>query len=282
MTKNTGSSLESRLQDRATGGNTQVANQGNGLKSLLNSPAIKKRFEEMLDRRAPQYITSITNLWSSEKSLQNCDPMSVISSCIVAATLDLPVDKNLGYAWIVPYNGVATFQLGYKGYIQLALRTAKYKAINVLAIHEGELQDWNPLTENLVVDYKKKKSDAITSYAGYFELINGFRKTVHWTKEEIESHRKKHSKSDYGWKKDYDAMALKTVIRNMLSKWGILSIEMQEAYINDDTAELDKTDGGKPQKIIDITATSVESLEAGSGNNGSDDIDKYLQGFLNE
>lgn len=204
------------------------------LKGLLASPTLKKRFEEILDKRAPQFMTSIVNLYSSEKTLQKCDPMSVISSAMVAATLDLPIDKNLGYAWIVPYGNHAQFQLGYKGYIQLALRTGQYRAINVIEVYEGQLKKWNPLTEELELDFEAKISDKVIGYAGFFELINGFRKTVYWTKEQIEAHRKRFSKSDFGWKNDYDAMAKKTVLKAMLSKWGILSIEMQNAFIEDE------------------------------------------------
>jgi recombination protein RecT len=227
----TNASLKNQLQNSTSKTPSPIA----AIKSILDSPSIKKRFEEILDKRAPQFMSSIVNLYASDGYLQKCEPMSVISSAMVAATLDLPIDKNLGYAWVVPYKDksgrqIAQFQLGYKGYIQLALRTAKYKAINVLEVHQGELQKWNPLTEELIIDFEKKKSDSIIGYAGYFELINGFRKTVYWTKEQIEAHRKKFSKSDFGWKNDYDAMAKKTVIRNMLSKWGILSIEMQQAY----------------------------------------------------
>lgn len=223
----TNADVKNQLAKRKNG---KVSSPVSGVKALLNSPTMKKRFEEIMDKRAPQYMSSILNLVNSDQNLQKCDPMSVISACMVAATLDLPVDKNLGYAWIVPYKNRATFQMGYKGYIQLALRTAKYKAINVIEVHEGELVNWNPLTEELEIDFEQKKSDAVIGYAGYFELINGFRKTVYWSKDEIEKHRKKFSKSDFGWKNDYDAMAKKTVIRNMLSKWGILSIEMQKAY----------------------------------------------------
>lgn len=204
-----------------------------GIKSLLATPAIKKRFEEVLDKKAPQFMASIINLVNSEKQLQVVDQMSVVASCMVAASLDLPVDKNLGYAWVVPYSGRASFQMGYKGYIQLALRSGQYTAMNALEIYEGELVSWNRLSEKLELDFNKKKSDAIVGYAGYFELINGFKKTVYWTREEIEAHRVKFSKSPFGWKNDYDSMALKTVIRNMLSKWGILSIEMQSAYSED-------------------------------------------------
>lgn len=247
----TKNALENKLKERAEG-RVSAGVQGTNIKSLLNSPAIKKRFEELMDKRAPQYMTSIINLYNSDSLLQKAEPMSVISSCIVAATLDLPVDKNLGYAWIVPYSGKAQFQLGYKGYIQLALRTGRYKAINVIEVCEGELKKWNPLTEELDIDFEKRKSDAVIGYAGYFELINGFRKSVYWTRDQIESHRKKFSKSDFGWKKDYDAMAKKTVIRNMLSKWGILSIEMQDAYNKEsESTEITGDDGNK--NPIDLT-----------------------------
>lgn len=207
-----------------------VENKPVTVKGLLSAPNIKKKFEEVLDKKAPQFMTSITNLVNSDINLQKVDQMSVISSCMVAATLDLPVDKNLGYAWVVPYSGRAQFQMGYKGYIQLALRTGQYRYINAIPVYEGELVSWNRLTEELKLDETKRISDQIIGYCGYFELINGFRKTVYWTKEDIEIHRKRFSKSGFGWTNNYDAMALKTVIRNMLSKWGILSIEMQTAY----------------------------------------------------
>lgn len=226
----------------------------NNVKALLATDSVKKRFDEIMGKRAPQYISSIINLVNSDTNLQKCDPMSVVSAAMVAATLDLPVDKNLGYAWVVPYGNKAQFQLGYKGYVQLALRTGKYRSINAIPIREGELVKWNPLTEELVVDFEQRKSDAIIGYAGYFELINGFKKTVYWSKEEIESHRKRFSKSDFGWKNDYDAMALKTIIRNMLSKWGILSIEMQEAYVKDVEAE-ERPDVDDEEHYIDVDYT---------------------------
>ena len=250
LQRDLGSVLANRANGQSNGNGGQVAPIA-GVKSLLNSPTIKKRFEEVLGKRAPQFMTSIVNLVNSDANLQKCDQMSVISSCMVAATLDLPVDKNLGYAWVVPYGNKATFQLGYKGYIQLALRTALYRAINAIPVHEGELQKWNPLTEELVIDFTKKKSDAIIGYAGYFELNNGFRKTVYWTKEQIEAHRRKFSKSDFGWKNDYDAMALKTVIRNMLSKWGILSIEMRQAFSEDLDTKMEYGEDPTNESVIE-------------------------------
>ncbi|AWX21230.1 recombinase RecT [Bacillus subtilis subsp. subtilis] len=227
--------------------------QGTTMKGLLSSPAVMNRFEEVLGKRASQFTASILSLYNSENTLQKAEPMSVISSAMVAATLDLPVDKNLGYAWIVPYKGRAQFQLGYKGYIQLALRTGQYKSINCIPVHEGELQKWNPLTEEIDIDFEKRESDSVIGYAAYFELLNGFRKTVYWTKAQVEKHKKKFSKSDFGWGKDWDAMALKTVLKSMLSKWGILSVEMQKAVIedNEERERIDITDEMSEPEIID-------------------------------
>lgn len=246
----------------ATKKETGVGSAGNTIKGLLDSPAIKKRFEEVLNKKAPQYMSSIVNLVNGDTNLKKCDQMSVIASCMVAATLDLPIDKNLGYAWVVPYGNRAQFQLGYKGYVQLALRTGQYKAINVIEVHEGELIEWNPLTEELKIDFSQKKSDAIIGYAGYFELINGFKKSTYWTREQIEKHKQKFSKSDFGWKKDFDAMARKTVLRNMLSKWGILSIEMQTAYTADHAAiKPEVVETGDIQANTDYVEADFESYE---------------------
>jgi recombination protein RecT len=237
----TASSLKNQLAKKE--GIGQTAAISNSVKGLMDSPAVKKRFEEVLCERAPQYMSSIVNLVNSDTNLKKCEPMSVIASCMVAATMDLPVDKNLGYAWVVPYGTKAQFQMGYKGYIQLALRTGQYKAINVVEIREGELISWNPLSEEVEIDFTQRKSDKVIGYAGYFKLLNGFEKTVYWSKEEVESHAKKFSKTysfkNGVWQTDFDSMAKKTVLRNLLSKWGILSIEMQRAYSADNNSVKD-------------------------------------------
>lgn len=234
------------------------------VKELLNSISFKKRFEEILDKRAPQFMASIVNLVNSDANLQQCQPVSVIQACAMAATMNLPIDKNLGYAWIVPYKNKATFQIGYKGYIQLALRSGQYRAINVIDVHEGELIEWNPLTEEFNIDFKQKTSDAVIGYAGYFELLNGFRKAVYWSKEDIQAHRRRFSKTKSGgvWDTDFDAMARKTVIRNMLSKWGILSIDMQmaeslETKQEDDTAQEPVLVNPETGEVIDIDANEL-------------------------
>ncbi|MCR6597657.1 recombinase RecT [Bacillus halotolerans] len=257
----TNQSIKNNIQKKQK--SAPVQQQGATMKGLLSSPSVIKRFEEVLGKRATQFTASILSLYNSEQMLQKTDPMSVISSAMVAATLDLPIDKNLGYAWIVPYGGKAQFQLGYKGYIQLALRTGQYKSINCIPIHEGELQKWNPLTEEIEIDFEKRESDAVIGYAAYFELINGFRKTVYWTKAQVEKHKKKFSKSDFGWKNDWDAMALKTVLKAVLSKWGILSVEMQKAVIEEDETRerIDITNEADSSEIIDSEPSNKDEPE---------------------
>ncbi|HHY74065.1 MAG TPA: recombinase RecT [Bacillus bacterium] len=257
----TNSALKNQLANKQEA-TKQVSAQSLGLKSLLNTPTMQKKFEQVLGKKAPQFMASVLNLYSTENLLQKAEPMSIITSAMVAASLDLPVDKNLGYAWIVPYSGKAQFQLGYKGYIQLALRTGQYKAINVIEVRDGELKKWNRLTEEIELDLDAAVSDKVIGYCGYFKLINGFEKSVYWTQEEITKHKNKFSKSDFGWKKDWDAMAKKTVLRNMLSKWGILSIEMQKAFTEDEKehAVKDITDDVNEKddsNIIDVQAEEV-------------------------
>lgn len=246
------------------------------VKTLLNQELFKKKFEDVLGSRAPQFIASVINLVGNDKYLAGCNPVSVISSCLVAATLDLPIDKNLGYAWIVPYKdkGVpkAQFQMGYRGYVQLALRSGQYRSINVIDVHEGELVKWDPLTEEMKIDFNQKVSDKVIGYAAYFELLNGFKKAEYWDMQRILEHKNKFSKSDFGWNKDFNAMARKTVLRNLLNHWGILSIQMQNGMSADLAATEDSaaeaplliTDDGE---IIDLEALQeTAEPEAGESN----------------
>jgi recombination protein RecT len=274
----TNEKLKSQLASKQEAAPQQVSAQSLGLKSLLNTPTMQKKFDQVLHKKAPQFMASILNLYNGDVSLREAEPMSIISSAMVAASLDLPVDKNLGYAWIVAFYDKnkgcksAQFQLGYKGYIQLALRSGQYRAINVIEVRDGELKKWNRLTEEIELDLEASTSEKVVGYCGYFKLINGFEKSVYWTKDEIEAHRIKHNKMkdkkalNNVWKSDYDAMAMKTVIRNMLGKWGILSIEMQKAVIEDDEdRELkditeDSNEVEDDSNIIDINVNENEVL----------------------
>ncbi|WP_136344639.1 recombinase RecT [Ligilactobacillus animalis] len=216
-------------------------NQQNALsrvpvKQLVKNAQVKNMIANVLHDREPQFATSIVSIVNSNRSLANVDQMSVIQSAMVAATLDLPIDQNLGYVWLVPYKGKAQAQIGYKGYIQLAQRSGQYRAMNAVAVHEGELISWNPLTEEVAFDPMKKVSDTVIGYIGYFKLLNGFEKTVYWTKEQIEAHRQRFSKAggNSPWKSDFDAMAKKTVLKDLLTKWGPMSTQMAVAASKDE------------------------------------------------
>lgn len=245
----TNDTLKNQLAEK----NTQLVDPSKlGFKALMSTPQMKKKFTDILHEKSDSFMGSLMTLVGGDNYLSQAEPMTIIASALKAATMDLPIDKNLGYAYVVPFNryekkgknwithNEAQFILGYKGYIQLAQRSGQYKALNALAIYEGQLIDWNPLTEEFTFDYKGKVSDEVIGYVGFFELLNGFKKTVYWTKQEIESHRIKNSKNkDKGklsgaWVDNYDSMAIKTVLRNLLSKWGLLSVEMQTAITSDE------------------------------------------------
>lgn len=212
------------------------------VKELLSGQSIKERFSEILGKKSTGFMSSIINI-SNSTSLKDSDPMSIVTSAVVAATLDLPIDPNLGFAYVVPYkckeNGTwvkkSQFQMGYKGYVQLALRTGQYKNINVVEVYKGQIRSWNPLTEELEFDFNEKESDEVIGYAAFFKLINGFEKTVYWSKQEVLAHAKQYSKTfDRGpWRDNFNGMAKKTVLKDMLKRWGILSVEIQTAITTD-------------------------------------------------
>lgn len=218
------------------------------LNAMLDGEGYRKRFDELLGSRAPQFISSIVTLANADKNLQRAiveAPVTVIQSALKAATYDLPIDPGLGYAYIVPFNNKkddggsrmeATFIMGYKGMNQLALRTGVYETINVVDVREGELKSYNRLTEDINIEFieddEVRDSLPIVGWCGYFKLINGTKKTVYMTKKQIEAHEKKHRKGKYmgkGWREDFDAMAMKTVFRNLIGKWGLMSIDYQKA-----------------------------------------------------
>lgn len=208
------------------------------IKNLIETEGIKKRFVDVLGNRAPAFLSSIVSAYASNKNLSDCDPMSVISSAMVAATLDLPINANLGMAYIVPYSGVGTFQMGWKGFVQLALRSGQYKTINATPIYEGQLKNENPFTGEMEF-VKERASDKVSGYLLYFKLLNGFEKYVYWTREKCERHGKQYSasyKKGYGkWMDQFDDMALKSVVKNGLSKYGPLSVSMQTAIEKDES-----------------------------------------------
>lgn len=209
-------------------------------KGLMESNLVKNKITEMLGKNAPQFITSALNLASS--NLKGCNPATIYGAVMKAAALNLPVDPNLGFAWIIPYsskNGKeAQFQIGYKGFIQLAKRSGQYAKLNAIELYEGQLKSFDRLTEEIEIDWDNKQSDKIIGFVAYMKEIGGFEKTTFWTNEEMEHHAKKYSKNyaKYNsglWKDDFVKMGQKTALKLMLSRWGTLSIEMQQAVASD-------------------------------------------------
>lgn len=218
------------------------------LNSLLDGEKMRKRFDELLGKRTPQFLSSLVSMINDNKDLQEAfytSPMSVIKSALQAATYDLPIDPALGFAYIVPFRNkgkmTATFIPGYKGLQQLCLRTGAYKCIpDAVDVREGELVSYNRLTGEAVFKWIEDEDERdelpIIGYAGYFKLLNGAEKTIYMSRKQIEKHEKKHRKGDYmgkGWREDWDAMARKTVIRRLCGKYALMSIEYRNSADRD-------------------------------------------------
>ncbi len=214
------------------------------LKGLLGSDNIKKRFEEVLGKKAPGFISSILTATQANPKLAQCDPMTILSSAAIAASLDLPINSSLGFAHLVPYSNKCQFQMGWRGFVQLAARTGQYKTMNVTEVYEGEVKESNRFTGFMDFDETGKKSDKIVGYVAYLKMINGFEKWCYMTREQVEKHGRTYSKSftNGRWQTDFDAMAKKTVIKLLLSRWGMMSVDIQQA-IDYDQAVVEKLDG---------------------------------------
>lgn len=210
---------------------TQVATKS--VKGLLEQETVQQKFKDILKDRAKSFTANLAVMVNNSEQLKKCDPMTVISAAVVSATLDLPLDPNLGFAYVVPFKDKAQFQIGYKGFIQLAWRSGQYRNINVTEVCEGELVKHDKLTGECEFDWDGKTSNKVIGYVAYFELLNGARKTEYWDKEKVQAHGKRFSqtfKRNFGlWTDDFDSMGKKTVLKALLNRWGILSIEMQDA-----------------------------------------------------
>lgn len=207
-------------------------------KGLFSQQNVKAKFEELLGKKAQGFMTSVLQIVASNGLLAKADPHSIFHAAATAATLDLPINQNLGFAYIIPYNTKdgckAQFQLGYKGFIQLAQRSGQFSRIAATPIYDGQIVAENPLT-GFEFDFTiKPKGDPI-GYAAYFRLLNGFEATLYMTVAEVKSHGQKYSKTfkNGTWQTDFNAMATKTVIKLLLSRFAPLSIEMQKAIITD-------------------------------------------------
>lgn len=216
----------------------QVTTQKKGFSQLLDSPAVKERIQEVLGERKTQFITSALSLYNSNTQLQNCEPASIFNACLTATSLGMPINNNLGFAYIIPYGKQAQFQIGYKGFRQLAINTNQYQDLDVKEVFEGQIIE-DESFKGYHFSWKSKKSEKIIGYASYFKLLNGFESTYFMSVEDIERHAKKYSQTykKYGtglWKTDKDKMSIKTVVKlHLNSGFAPLSIEMQKAIESD-------------------------------------------------
>ena len=255
-------------------------------KSVINAPSVQEQFSNALGAHKDAFVASLIDIFTGDKSLQNCKPQLIIAEALRAATLKLPLNKALGFAYIVVYNNTVknpdgtftkvptpTFIPGYKGYIQLAMRTGHYRTINADYVYEGELRKVNKLSGEIAFD-GEKKSDKIVGYFCYFELLNGFNKTLYVSVEDMAAYAKKYApgisknttveqliakandgivSKKIGWEGNFNDMALKTTIRKLLSKYGYLSIEMQNTLSKDE-----EQDAASRNDIIDEYANKKE------------------------
>lgn len=262
--------------------NNSLANrqQGRlGIAAYLSQDAVKNKINEVIGGKDGQrFISAIVSATTANPALQECSNGSILSAAMLGESLKLSPSPQLGQYYLVPFKDkekgkMAQFQLGYKGYIQLAIRSGQYKKLNVLGIKEGELIRFDPLNEEievqLIEDEDARETAETVGYYAMFEYTNGFKKAMYWSKKKMEAHALKYSQGYAAdkrkgtswtfWSKDFDGMAYKTMLRQLISKWGIMSIEMQSAIdadmavINDDGTK-DYVDNQPEPQVIEAEA----------------------------
>jgi len=280
------------------------------LKNVLSADSVKEQFKNALGKNADTFIASVIDLFNSDSKLRECNPNQVVMEALKAAVLHLPINKSLGFAYIIPYSNSypkkdeygrdmigqdgkkiwekklePTFQLGYKGYIQLAMRTGQYRTLNADVVYDGEVRKVSKLTGEIAFD-GEKKSDKVIGYFCYFELLNGFAKTLYMTVDQMANHAKRYSKGlkkeitvdqlkaladlpvstdankTVGWLGNFHSMGVKTVVRNLLSKFGYLSVEMQTAIADDMRSEewADATEVKDDQKQLTMSSEGAVQI----------------------
>ncbi|MDV3749324.1 recombinase [Elizabethkingia anophelis] len=257
--------------------------------NLFKQKSIQERFEKLLGKKAQGFISSVLQIINGNNLLMSANPQTVLNAAATAATLDLPLDQNLGFSYIVPFKGQAQFQLGWKGFVQLAQRSGQFHRINVIEVYENQFKSFNKLTEELNANFDVDGEGKVVGYVAYFRLINGFEKMSFWSIEKVKKHAAKYSQT-YGKKNksgqlifspwndedQFDAMAKKTVLKNTLSQYAPLSIEMQTAQLADQSVQneegnfeyVDNT------KTIDTTTVDEEMKRIESFIEKADSIEK--------
>lgn len=267
------------------------------MRNELFDPNVQSHLKNRLGEKAGTFVTSVLDLCGEDNALASCDPKLVVKEGLKAAGLDLPINKNLGFAYVLAYKGKPSFQMGYKGYIQLAIRTGQYKHLNAGIVYEGEEMIVDRIRGTLEIG-GNRTSDKAIGYFCYMELINGFQKAIAWTKDKVEAHAKRFSKSINSsrspWKSDFDAMALKTLILQLVPKYGPMTIEMSTAMASDrgdfkgfdnqvqgeieqnaNTEAIDITPDEQPQKETPMTDEEKAGIEADEAAQQDDDGPGY-------
>ena len=253
------------------------------LKAALNAPSVKAKFEEMLGKRASQFMTSITSVVGNNTLLQKADVNSIIMGAATAASMDLPLNPNLGYAALVPFNSkegcFAQLQIQVKGWVELFLRSGQCQNIICETVYEGQLVKKNKFTGEYVFDEDAKKSDKVVGYMAYFRLSNGFEKYEYMTVDEVKAHAQKFSqtyrKNIGPWKEMFEQMAQKSVLKRLLTKWAPKSIEMQQMAMFDQAViKGDINDMGNAQTVYaDNPNNKVEEAVAEEIQESAETID---------
>lgn len=240
------------------------------LKQVIQSPTVQEQFRNALGENSGMFVASLIDLYASDAYLQKCEPGKVVMEALKAATLKLPINKSLGFAYVIPYKNKSgqqepQFQMGYKGLIQLAMRTGQYRYINADKVLEGELKRHDKMTGE--IELGEPTGSKVIGYFAMIETVNGFRKVIFWTRDQVEAHAKRFSKAYNSthspWKTDFDAMALKTLLKSLLGKYGIMSIEMANAFSKDADTDTD------PQVEVDANANS-EFIDVSPEENGQE------------
>lgn len=236
-------------------------------KDYFNAPAVKAKFQEVLKGKENEFVASLLSVVTNNNLLAKASNQSIMTAAMKAAVLNLPIEPSLGQAYIVPYGREAQFQLGYKGLLQLAQRSGKYKSITAGVVYKSQFISYNPLFEELEIDFTQPQ-DEVVGYFAAFKLLNGFEKVTYWTKEQAHAHGKRFSKTfkNGPWKTDFDAMAQKTLLKQIISKYGPLSVEMEQAFVADNETEDEKAapidvTPHEPENLSDLLGVPTEETE---------------------
>lgn len=257
--------------------------QKQGIATFLTSDKAKENIINVVgEKDAQRFISSVVSAVQTNPQLAECTNQSILSAALLGQSLNLPHSPQIGFYYFVPYEdkkrGIkeAQFQISYKGLVNLAIRSGQYKKIHAIEVKEGELIAYNAFEDTYEfkaeTDFKKREKLPTIGYYGFFELLNGYRKELYWSKEEMEAHAKRYSASYRNgwsssiWKTDFDKMALKTILRQLVSRYGIMSVDMQTAYTSDQAVlnedlvpqYVDNVED-EPEKAIDVMADVVDT-----------------------